>query len=276
LLETTGLQYRELALRIESILGIQNDFVSTNYISRNRNSDKIHLKWINKWKKGVKLKDSLGEQYLINARSINVLPAGGVKFIEDEPYFGEDGNIISKHNALLAIASTTDTCKPAIAHLTYLGSDNNKLSGDHYPTPRKTHSMINGDETYKSIAVKLFDITGSESLIIGEGIETVLSGYELLGKKIPAWSCLNSTFLEKFQAPKGIKHLIILGDNDIHSATGHAASFLCAKKNLLNKQNSIKKVSVVFPIDPFNDFNALIACKERNENCLVTHHFLRK
>ncbi len=80
-----------------------------------------------------------------------------------------------------------------------------------------------------------------------------LSGVQLYGCN--TWATLNSGFMKKFRAPAGVRHLIIFADMDPHSATGHAAAFVCANANLLAK-NDIEKVSVRWCDN--GDFNDLL------------------
>ncbi|HDU8603577.1 TPA: hypothetical protein RG680_002367 [Morganella morganii] len=61
--------------------------------------------------------------------------------------------------------------------------------------------------------------------------------------------------MDKFTAPKGVTHLIVFADADWGSATGHAAAFVCAKRNLV-ANNDVEKVSVRWPDK--GDFNDLI------------------
>ncbi|MCT8349465.1 DNA primase, partial [Photorhabdus temperata] len=53
----------------------------------------------------------------------------------------------------------------------------------------------------------------------------------------------------------GVKHLIIFADMDLHSATGHAAAFECARGNLVAK-NDLETVSIRWP--DHGDFNDML------------------
>lgn len=270
LLETTGFPYRELAEKIENLLGLEKN---NHYIPSKPKNDEAKIKWMKKWENGVKLQNTLGEEYL-KGRNIKTLPTGGVKFLAREAYYKDDDDI-TYHNALLAIASSVVTGEAVIAHVTYLnGSD--KLKGVGYPTSRKTHIISRTEqEKNQPIAVKLFKLD-SDKLIVAEGIETALSGHDFFGKKIPAWACLNSNYLAKFEPPKNVKHLIILADNDLNSATGHVASYTCAKKALLDAKNNIQTVSVLVPVTPYNDFNDLLSTGIERKDCFTIQSFHKK
>ncbi|EJG2212558.1 toprim domain-containing protein, partial [Proteus mirabilis] len=94
---------------------------------------------------------------------------------------------------------------------------------------------------------------------IAEGIETALSCKQLYG--VNTWSVINTNFMKKFKAPKGVTHLVIFTDMDWNAA-GHAAAMECAHKNLLSN-NDVETVSVRWPDN--GDFNDMLieACEVR-------------
>ncbi len=63
-------------------------------------------------------------------------------------------------------------------------------------------------------ALRLYKPT--ETLAIAEGIETAIAVHQITAD--PVWACGSNTMLEKFVPPKGIKRLLIAGDNDISGA----------------------------------------------------------
>ena len=91
-----------------------------------------------------------------------------------------------------------------------------------------------------------------KTLGIAEGIETALSVYDKYD--VRCWSTINSGFMKRFRAPKGVTKLYIFADND-KSATGHASAFECARANLAYK-NDVSDVVVMWP-DDLGDFNDL-------------------
>jgi putative DNA primase/helicase len=100
-----------------------------------------------------------------------------------------------------------------------------------------------------SLAIRMYPL--SSTLGIAEGIETALSAKQIYQCNV--WSVVNTAFMKRFRAPKGVEHLIIFADNDRNGA-GHAAAFECAHKNILAK-NDVIKVSIRWPGDvcDFND-----------------------
>jgi hypothetical protein len=71
-----------------------------------------------------------------------------------------------------------------------------------------------------------------ETLIVGEGIETVLAAATQLthnGEPLrPAWAFGPKGGLERFLPLQGVKHLTILADNDVHGG-GQTAARNCAQ-----------------------------------------------
>lgn len=102
-----------------------------------------------------------------------------------------------------------------------------------------------------SVAIRLFPV--ASTLGIAEGIETALSCKQLYG--VNTWSVINAGFMEKFRVPAGVQHLVIFADMDIHTATGQAAAFVCARSNL-NAKNDLKRISIRWA--DHGDFNDLI------------------
>lgn len=67
---------------------------------------------------------------------------------------------------------------------------------------------------------------------------------------------MNTAFMKKFQAPAGVKHLVIFADADTNAA-GHAAAFECAFKNLNSAANDLETITVRWP-EPGADFNDVL------------------
>ncbi len=102
-----------------------------------------------------------------------------------------------------------------------------------------------------SVAVRMFPV--SSTLGIAEGIETALSCKQIYS--VNTWAATNALRLSKFRVPTGVKHLIIFADMDRTSATGHAAAYVCANRNL-NAINDLEKVTVRYP--DHGDFNDML------------------
>lgn len=61
-----------------------------------------------------------------------------------------------------------------------------------------------------------------EMLGIAEGIETALAATKRFG--VPVWAAINSTMLAKWQAPEGVREVIVFADND-PKLGGQAAAY---------------------------------------------------
>jgi putative DNA primase/helicase len=97
-------------------------------------------------------------------------------------------------------------------------------------------------------AIRLSPLLDSDTLIIGEGVETVLSYTKLIN--YPVWAAMDACKLEAVQIPDQIKKVIIAGDNDI-SFTGQKSAYALAKR--LKEQG--KEVIVAFPKIIGTDWN---------------------
>ena len=63
-------------------------------------------------------------------------------------------------------------------------------------------------------AIKLWPLNGSETLSVGEGIETVLAAVQLGEARPPAWAVTVANNLTKLPVISGVNRLTILADND--------------------------------------------------------------
>ena len=99
-----------------------------------------------------------------------------------------------------------------------------------------------------------------ETLVVGEGLETVLSAATRLdyrGEPLrPAWAALGA--LAKFPVIDGVKRLIILADNDLNSA-GQIAAAECEMRWLGFGLDGV----VLTPDRPGFDFNDVILAMRR-------------
>ena len=103
-------------------------------------------------------------------------------------------------------------------------------------------------------AVRLHKLNGGDAIVIGEGIETSLSGGVITG--LPVWAALDAGKLEKVDIPEQIRRVVILADNDA-SYTGQAAAFALAKR----LKSAGKSVEVLMPEIEGEDWNDVI-CKK--------------
>ena len=104
-------------------------------------------------------------------------------------------------------------------------------------------------------AVKLWP--AGETLVIGEGLETVLAAATRLSyhdKPLqPAWSALADGPLRRLPLVPGVKRLIILADNDLNGV-GQAAAHAVAERYRHAGRTSI----LLLPEHAGEDFNDLI------------------
>lgn len=103
-------------------------------------------------------------------------------------------------------------------------------------------------ETIKGCAIRLGHTSPDHTLIIGEGVETVLSGMEEFGGA--GYACINAGNMEEVILPDSIQKVIILADNDT-SFTGQKSAFILARKLDTKK----KTVEVIMRATAGLDFN---------------------
>ena len=86
----------------------------------------------------------------------------------------------------------------------------------------------------------------ADILVVGEGIETVLSLVQAV-PEIPAAAALSASHLAAFELPSGLRYLIIAQDND---AAGHSAA---ARLRARAQARGIAVVDLVPKLGDFND-----------------------
>lgn len=102
---------------------------------------------------------------------------------------------------------------------------------------------------------------GSGPLIVGEGIETTLSAFILLGEKnANAWAALSSSALSGLQLPRLPDKLIIASDSDDSGAGSSAA------KKLADKANAAGWSVMLWPAPSGMDWNDVLV-KSRGVVC---------
>ena len=183
-----------------------------------------------------------GADRYLKRRGINSLPQEAVRFCDKQRANG------GMYQAIYSLA-TDDKGALCYLHRTLLDGDK---KADVAGAQKKLTKLQ--EETYLehagSVAIRMFPV--STTLGIAEGIETALSCHQITGCN--TWATLNTSFMKKFRAPRGVEHLIIFADADKNLA-GHAAAFMCANANLLAK-NDLKTVSIRWPKS--GDFNDLL------------------
>lgn len=141
------------------------------------------------------------------------LPAG-LRFHPQCP--APDGG---KWPALLALVQGSDGSAANI-HRTFLDP-----SGQGKANTSSPRAMMPG-EVPPGSAVRLFPVHG-ERLGIAEGIETAFAAAARFN--VPVWSAINATMLGKWEAPAGVKEVLVFGDNDPKFG-GQAAAYALAHR----------------------------------------------
>lgn len=118
-------------------------------------------------------------------------------------YF-DDGQRIGKFPAL--IGDVRDAAGDLVTvHVTYL-QNGRKLQERE---PRKLLGPLTGRI---GCAVRLAPLDG-DALGIAEGIETALSAAML--ERVPTWAALNTSLLQRFEPPPGVRKLVVFADRDV-------------------------------------------------------------
>ncbi|MEX5869806.1 toprim domain-containing protein [Providencia rettgeri] len=247
--KTQGKSFKVLADEVDMLLGNHRENIAPKPQTKDISIAGFRERIIKCYSNLKSLKDTSAAKYLHN-RGIYELPSEQVKFCDKQPV---------KHNpnSFQAIWSLATDSKGQLCYLhrTYLEGDKKaRLSLVKRMDALQEDNYL---EYASSVAIRMFPV--ASTLGIAEGIETALSCKQIYG--VNTWSTMNAGHMAKFVAPKGVKHLIVFADND-WSATGEAAAYECARKNLV-ANNDIEKVSVRWP--DLNDFNDLLTqgCEAR-------------
>jgi len=138
------------------------------------------------------------------------------------------GRIDSIDGELIGIARTWLTCDAA---------------GNWYRRDRAMLGRAAGGAVRLALA--------TETLLIGEGIETTLAGMEATG--LPGWAALSTSGMVALILPQSIRTVIILADHDENSA-GERAARVAADRRLAEG----RRVWIVMPPQPGTDFNDVL------------------
>lgn len=140
-------------------------------------------------------------------------------------------------------------------HVTYLAKDGSGKAD--IPAQRKMHSCspLFGQA---HISLLPFNSWPGTTLLVGEGIETCLSAYELTKK--PVWCAMSARGLENIKIPESILKVQILADNDSSGAGLLVAENLQAR---LEKDGKIVNIAIPDNIGDWNDY--LLSWKENRK-----------
>ncbi|KMV68207.1 DNA primase [bacteria symbiont BFo2 of Frankliniella occidentalis] len=237
--ETQGKDFKTLAREVDRIIG--NQYKSDNFTKPEPpRVDQYRARVAAKFAELTPIRKTHAETYFSN-RGLKELPFSDVKFFEKEKI--PEGVFDSIWS--IAIDDKGEGC---YLHRTFIdGGQKAKFEANRKLKKLQEDSYL---EHARSVAIRMFPV--STTLGISEGIETALSCKQLYGCN--TWATMNTNFMKKFKAPKGVEHLIIFADSDSHGA-GLAAAFECGNKNILSN-NDVKKVSVRWP--ERGDFNDML------------------
>lgn len=162
------------------------------------------------------------------------------------PFFDDDGNQKGSMTCMLARISSRDG-KLAAIHRTYL-----KETKEGFVTRKKITSP---SREWSGGAIRLFSTKDHKRLIVGEGIETVLSVrahiYRQSGILVPCWAGVSANNLEKIAIPEHISNILIAADNDL-SFTGQKSAYILANRLAVHDK---RKCQVHVPSTDGYDFN---------------------
>lgn len=230
-----GKPYNEVAHQIYKLLNYNDEEIKSF-----KPKKKDRLKPILEFNKLLPIAESQVEQYL-NSRHITLLAHKAVRYSPNEYYDKK-----TTFPAMRAIA-TNEEGQVIYKHCTYI------VGGVKIPREVNRKMFKVADQYSNEISIKLFNLGELSYMGVAEGIETSLSAAQMYD--IPVWATMNSTYLKKFKAPKGIKDLFIYADND-HNGTGLHAAFECGRNNILTP-NDIERVHIYWP-KQYGDFNDIV------------------
>ena len=189
------------------------------------------------WNNGGPLKGSLAETYLAG-RALTLPVTGSLRFAASLPH--KSG---VNYPAMLAQAVDVNGAMTGIQR-TFLAHDGSGKA----PLPNGEAKMSLG--VIKRSLVRPADLIDGAPLLLGEGIETVLTPMQATG--FPGWATLGTAGLSAVNLPGDAKDIILLGEND-----GGKSAAAIAKAALDLKKKGIR-VRVAYPPQGFKDFNDMV------------------
>lgn len=205
-----GIDFRELAVRLDPIIGEVAPTASRPTRSADQQRDSLNRLW----RSGGPIRpgDPVARYLSVRVGLVSAPPClravDRLRYQDDSP---------SWHPAMIAMVTGPDGM-PATIHRTYLTEDGRKADVD---APRRLMPGSIPD----GAAVRLFD--AGLTLGIAEGIETALAAASLFG--VPVWAAINSTMLAKWRPPVGVEEVVVFGDAD-EGFAGQAAAFTLARR----------------------------------------------
>jgi hypothetical protein len=185
----------------------------------------------------VSARGTIAETYL-RSRDITLLVPEVLRFLPYAPH--RDGRC---YPAMVALVVNV-VGDPIGVHLTFLEPDGR----DKYPfadpmMQRECRGVLRGG------AVRLADHDQNRELIVGEGLENVLSAMQMFG--LPGWAALSTSGLKSAELPSSVERVVIAVDNDTNGAGQEAALFAYEKWSC--EDRAVRLVMPPIEGDDFND-----------------------
>lgn len=168
-----------------------------------------------------------------------------VRTHEAMPYW-HDGEVIGRYPAMVALVRDADG-SPSTLHVTWLDGQGGKAD---VPVVRKLQTPA---APWTGGAVRLRPMSDERTVLIAEGLETVLALHEYTHQRGAPWAALNAGNLERFVPPAGCERVVIGADKDRPSFTGESAAYAAAKRISATGVT----VEVLVPDDPGDWCDAL-------------------
>jgi putative DNA primase/helicase len=230
-MQYTGLPFKEVARRIETIIG--DAPVALPRTERSEESTRAALNVL--WRSGGPIQVDDPVDRWLHARGVGM--QNYPSCLRTSMRLRHSGPPVTWHPAMLAMV-TDPNGKPAQIHRTYLTIDGAKASVDKV-------RMFCAGSIPPGGAVRL--APASQTLGVAEGVETSLAVMKSFG--VPTWAALSDWGVSNFEPPKDAEHLIIFGDNDSHGAGQRAAYALASRLS------GRIRVEVRIPEAPDTDWN---------------------
>jgi putative DNA primase/helicase len=129
--------------------------------------------------------------------------------------------------------------------------ETNTQKADFHP-PKLTFGPVAGG------AIHLGDADPDDWLVIGEGVETVLSAMQIMDK--PGWAALGTAGVQNLVLPDRIKKVWIAADHDAHGA-GQRAAYAAADRFIAEG----RQVRVSIPANKGTDWNDVLMMEQADE-----------
>lgn len=206
-----GWSFAQAAREVENVLGISKEDQKRPERTAEQKSEALKRVW--RESKPVTQGDPVWT-YLNRRTGIESVPSA-IRFHPSLRY-----DAAQSFPAMLATVTMPDG-KASTMHRTWLDGNGGKAPVDE---PKKVMSG-----TIKSGAIRLTDVY--ECLGIAEGVETALRASVRFD--VPTWAAISAGGMRDWAVPKGVKHVIIFGDNDANY-TGQSAAFALANRLALS------------------------------------------